>query len=243
MIKIDNRKKYFLVFDTETTTLQADDAFSNPLIYDFGMAICDKSGHVYESYNWIVKNIYYSKAMNNAFYGCKRPWYDKEIEAGNIGVRDWGQILYNVNKVISKYPNITIAAYNLSFDLRALMATSKLTNQKRFNGKIESLFDKDFEIQDIWAMAVQSIYLPQKGYKRFIEVNDLYTEKGNPKSSAEVGYRYMHKNPEFIEDHTALSDVLIEVEILAHALKQHKKYNKGILASPWRLLSGFKKAI
>lgn len=243
MIKIDNRKKYFLVFDTETTTLDKEDAFGKPLIYDIGFAVCDKKGKIYESYNYIVRNIYYSNAMNNAFYGNKRPWYDEQIEKGNILVRDFGQVLYNLNKVMSRYPNITLSAYNLSFDLRALKATADLTNQKRYKGNIESLFDRDFEIQDIWAMAVESIYLPQKGYKRFIDLNGLYTDKGNPKSSAEVGYRYMHNDKDFIEDHTALSDVFIEVEILAHALRQHKKYSKGIFHNPWRLLSEYKKAM
>jgi len=243
MMKIDNRKKYFLVFDTETTTLDKDNNSSKPLIYDIGFAVCDKTGKIYESYNYIVENIYGSPAMNNAFYGSKRPWYDEQIKNGSIQVRSFGQILFNLNKVMNRYPNITISAYNLSFDLRALEATANLTNQKRYKGNIRSLFDRDFEIQDIWAMAVESIYLPQKGYKRFIDLNDLYTEKGNPRSSAEVGYRYMHNDSEFIEDHTALSDVYIEVEILVHALRQHKKYSKGIFENPWKLLSKYKKAI
>lgn len=233
-IKIDNRKKYFLVFDTETTVLKEGEGFDNPLIYDIGFAVCDKKGHIYESYNYIVQNIYYSDTMNNAFYGAKRPWYDKQIEEGKIQVRSFGQILYNMDKVMSRYPNITLCAYNLQFDLRALAATAKLTNQKRYKGSVQSLFDTPFEVQDIWGLAVEAIYLPQKGYKRFIDTNDFYSPKGNPKTSAEVGYRYIEKNPEFIEDHTALSDVYIEVEILAHALKQKKKYHKGILPNPWK---------
>ena len=214
-IKVDNRKKYFLVFDTETTVLSKDEGFANPLIYDIGMAVCDKKGRVYEYYNFIVENIFNKKElMNLAFYGSKIPWYEEQIKNGTILVRSWGQILYNMNKIISRYPNITLSAYNLEFDLRAMASTSRLTKQARYNGSITSLFDKPVEFQDIWSLAVEAIYLPQKGYKRFIEQNDLFSPKGNPKTSAEVGYRYIQKNPSFIEDHTALSDSLIELKIL-----------------------------
>lgn len=240
--KIDGRKRYYLVFDTETTALEKD-TFNAPLIYDLGFAVCDKQGNIYESYNYIIRNIFYSDVMKNAFYGNKRPWYEEQIENGKIQVRDFGQVLYNMNKVMSRYPNITLGAYNLDFDLRALQATAKLTQQKRYNGSLESLFDRDFEVQDIWGLAVESIYLPQKRYKKFIATHELYTPVGNPKSSAEVGYKYLVNNNDFVEDHTALSDVLIEVDILAHALKQNKKYTKGILQNPWKLLSDFKRAV
>lgn len=237
-IKVDNRKKYFLVFDTETTVLSKDEGLANPLIYDIGMAVCDKKGYVYEYYNFIVENIFNRKElMNLAFYGNKIPWYEEQIKNGTVLVRSWGQILYNMNKIINRYPNITLSAYNLEFDLRAMAATSRLTKQARYNGSIASLFDKPVEFQDIWSLAVEAIYLPQKGYKRFIEQNNLFSPKGNPKTSAEVGYRYIHKDPNFIEDHTALSDVFIEVEILAHALKQKKKFSKGIPKHPWKIIA------
>ena len=237
MIKIDNRKRYFMVFDTETTRLASDIKNDKPLIYDIGFAICDKQGEIYESYNYIIQNIYYSDLMENAFFGSKRPWYDEQISLGNITVKSFGQAIYNMNKVISRYPNMTVCAYNLDFDMRALKATSALTRQPGYNGDISSVIKGEVKYQDIWGLAVEAIYLPQKGYKRFIEKFNLYTPAGNPKTSAEVGYQYIVKNSEFIEDHTALSDVYVEIDILVHALKQHKKYVKGILPKPWKLVA------
>lgn len=237
MMKIDQRKRYFCVFDTETTRIATDKNNDKPLIYDLGFAICDKNGEIYESYNFMVQNIYYSELMENAFFADRRPWYDEQIANGVIPVRSFGQILYNMNKVMSRYPNMTLCAYNLDFDLRALKATAALTRQPNYKGTVQSLFTVKFELQDIWGLAVESIYLPQKGYKRFIDKFDFYTPKGNPQTGAEIGYRYIVKDSEFIEDHTALSDVYIEVEILSHALRQKKKYSKGILPKPWKLVA------
>ena len=49
------------------------------------------------------------------------------------------------------------------------------------------------------------------------------------KTRAEILYRYITLNNEFVEDHTGLEDVLIEKEIFAKCMAQHKKMRK----SPW----------
>ena len=44
-------------------------------------------------------------------------------------------------------------------------------------------------------------------------------------------------NPDFIEDHTALSDAIIETQILASCFAQKKRIPYGkINAQPWRLV-------
>ncbi len=60
---------------------------------------------------------------------------------------------------------------------------------------------------------------------------------GNIKTGAEFCYRYTSQNPDFIEDHTALSDAIIETQILAacFAMKKRIPYGK-INAQPWRLV-------
>ena len=62
--KIDNRKKYYLVLDVETTG-----GLGNPLIYDLGFAICDKKGNIYEKRSFIIKEIFDNKRlMDTAYY-------------------------------------------------------------------------------------------------------------------------------------------------------------------------------
>lgn len=53
------------------------------------------------------------------------------------------------------------------------------------------------------------------------------------KSSAETSFQYLMKNYDFIEDHTALSDALIESQILTKALKKGK-IEPTLYAFPFR---------
>ena len=55
-----------------------------------------------------------------------------------------------------------------------------------------------------------------------------YTKQnGTPRATAEILYRYITQDVDFIEDHTGLEDVLIEKEIFVRCMKQHKKMRKG----------------
>ena len=55
-------------------------------------------------------------------------------------------------------------------------------------------------------------------------------KNGKPKATAEILYRYISGNNDFVENHTGLEDVLIEKEIFVRCMKQHKKMKK----SPWK---------
>ena len=58
------------------------------------------------------------------------------------------------------------------------------------------------------------------------------------KTGAEFAYRYTTQRPEFIEDHTALSDALIETQIMAACFAQKKRVPYGIInAQPWRIVN------
>ena len=67
-------------------------------------------------------------------------------------------------------------------------------------------------------------------YKRFCEKNGYLTEKGGLRYTAEIIYRYIKQDNDFIENHTGLEDTLIEKEILAYCIKQHKKMDKLLFA-------------
>jgi hypothetical protein len=63
---------------------------------------------------------------------------------------------------------------------------------------------------------------------RFCEKNGYLTKNGKTQLKAEVLYRFISKDNDFIESHTGLEDVLIEKEILAYCYKQHKKMRKTL---------------
>ena len=63
-----------------------------------------------------------------------------------------------------------------------------------------------------------------KGYRSWCEENGFMTKhaKPRPQEKAETIYRYLIGDENFVESHTGLEDVLIEKEIFAHCMRQHK---------------------
>ena len=63
------------------------------------------------------------------------------------------------------------------------------------------------------------------------------TARGNIKSNAEIVYNYIEDlGGHFKEDHTALSDSIIETAILQRILKLHKKLQTKFTFMPFRLI-------
>ena len=48
-----------------------------------------------------------------------------------------------------------------------------------------------------------------------------------PRTTAEILYRYLSGNNDFVEEHTGLEDVLIEIEIFVQATRQKKKMKRS----------------
>lgn len=227
------KKKIFAVVDTETTG-----SIGFPLIYDLGISICDKRGRILGSKNWIIKEIYYNQfLMNSAFYGKKRPMYDRLIAEGQIPVVSYRKAIYELNQFMENNQVSILSAYNLEFDLRALTSTqkfTKLTWQK--SSPTNSLLWKDYQLQDIWGLACEILF-QQTTFEKFVRRQNYFSEKGNPRTNAEIGFQYISNNPNFVEDHTALSDTKIECQLLGKALRQKKKYTRGIIPNPWKLVA------
>ena len=76
----------------------------------------------------------------------------------------------------------------------------------------------------------RDVILKMPTYRRFWERHGLLTANGRLSASAENLYRFILKDPTFVESHTALEDVMIEKEILAYCYKQHKAMRKKLYA-------------
>ena len=57
------KNTYFIVVDTETTN-----SIDDPLCYDIGFAVIDKTGHVYESHSFVVADIFLDKELMSSAY-------------------------------------------------------------------------------------------------------------------------------------------------------------------------------
>ena len=228
--KIDRRRTYLIMGDTETCNTRMENGkldMRDVLVYDFGFAVCDKQGRVYEKYSFIIKEIFFGMKdlMKSSYYADKLPQYYEEIRNGQrkvVSLYEARQILANVMK---EYETNIFVAHNARFDDNALKVTERYITKSKYR----YFLPFGTEVWDTMKMANDTI-CKQKTYKKFCEENGYLTKNGQVRKTAEILYRYITKNNDFIESHTGLEDVMIEKEILAHCFRQHKAMRKKLYA-------------
>ena len=229
MEKIDHRKKYILMLDTETAnTIVIEENkldMSNVLFYDLGFAVIDKKGNIYETASFVNSDIfiYERELMQSAYYANKIPLYIEDLRNGSRKMANTYEIKNAVYNIIQKYNITVVCAHNSRFDLTACNNTQRWTTKSKYR----YFFPYGIEIWDTMKMANDTI-CKQKMYKEFCQENGYLTAKGQVKKTAEVLYRYISQNLTFDEAHTGLEDVMIEKEILARCFRQHKPMRKKL---------------
>ena len=108
-MSIDRRISYYMVFDTETAN-----GLDDPIVYDIGGAIVDKRGKVYETFSFIVDEVFFgmSDLMKSAYYAEKIPMYENQIANGERKVASYYEIKRHINKIAKKYNIKACIAHN-----------------------------------------------------------------------------------------------------------------------------------
>ena len=225
---MSRRKEMYLVIDTETCN-----TVEQPLPYDIGFAICDRMGNIVEERSYVVAETFLDMkdTMKSAYFAEKIPQYWEDIKNGSREIKSIYKIRKEVKDLMNKYNVKKVGAYNMGFDKRALNNVMRYTT-KSF---CRWFFPFGTEFFCIWHLATQTL-LQQKTFFKMAEKNDWFSEKGNLLTNAEVTYNYIKKMSDFKEEHKGLEDVRIEIEIMAHCFRQHKKMNTNINTSCWRLV-------
>ena len=218
------QRKIILVLDTETCDLQGH-------VYDVGYTIADRKGVILTRKNWLVEEIFTDpNKMMGAFYARKLfSHYAPMLDAGTISLAPWSKIVAEMQADVDAFGVNVLAAYNLGFDRRVMRQTNELLGLGPILPPMEQL--------DIWQFACET-KLSQKAYKRIAEENGWVSSAGNIKTGAEFAYRFCSGDFGFIEDHTALSDAIIETKIMADCFATKRKVPYGIVnGSPWRIVN------
>lgn len=221
------KKEMYLVIDTETCN-----TLEQPLVYDIGYAIADRNGNVVLERSFLVAEIFLDKKdiMSSAYYAEKIPMYWDDVKKGTRIIKS----LFNIRKQLfadmKEYNVKKVGAYNMGFDKKALNTTIRYC----LKSLIRWFFPFGVEYFCIWNMACQVIMDTRK-YAKFAIQNGLVSEKGNIQTSAESCFKFLMNDVNFIESHTGLEDVKIEVQIMAKCLKTHKRLDRKINSACWRL--------
>lgn len=248
-MKIDRRKNYYLIFDTETAGEEENGDLIKH-IYDIGYTIATKN-EIVKKRNFLVQEIFTDiDEMKKAYYYSKMPLYLQMLNDKKISIVPFAEIVKQLQEDIKTYNVKFACAYNIGFDLSAFMETTELIYPNKFkmlfaqtkSGKWrpdkEQFFNRyianaNLEILDIWTMACQTL-CSQKTFQTYYLEETAY---GNIKSNAEIVYNYItDQDGLFEEDHTALSDSIIETEILQRILRNNKKLKTKYTYMPFRLI-------
>lgn len=226
-------KKYLIGLDTETCNgLVIDEKLdlTNSLVYDLGYAVTDKHGNVYKTESFVIYEIFVKMAdvMKSAYYAEKIPQYWEDIKSGKRKLVTFQTARKQLLKDMKKYKSNIIFAHNAGFDLRALNNTYRYITKSKYR----FFFKWGTEIWDTLKMARDTI-CRQKSYINYCERNGYMTKHKTPKAraTAEILYKYLTGDNNFLESHTGLEDVLIEKDILSHCFRQHKKMRKKLFAT------------
>lgn len=202
------RKTIYCTLDTETVG-----GASNPTgMYNLGCVIHDKDGNIFATTSMLVME-HYDKIRNDDYAKKNFPIYEERLCKGEMtAIASEVQAVEVVRSLCKMYNVKYVMAYNSSFDFTKTVCRELLV---------------DFEFIDIYLMALQTITHLKK-YAKFCRENELYSRSGKTCStSAESVYAFITDNADYTEEHTALSDAMIEMEIFKRCYAMHKKYTKN----------------
>lgn len=227
---MDRRIKYRIVIDTETCPVDTEFEGVSPYnmwVYDVAWAVVDKRGSVYKTRNFVVDEIFNheTELMQSAYYAKKIPQYKEEIAQGIRTVASFYEIKKALLEDIAEFEVTEIYAHNMRFDYGTLNNTQRWLTKSKYR----YFFPYGMEICDTLKMSRQVIgKMPT--YRKFCEENGYLTKNGQLRFTAEILFRFISKDNDFVESHTGLEDVMIEKEILAYCFKQHKKMERHLWA-------------
>ena len=228
MQKIDHRKHYSLVLDTETANTMRDEKgqldTSSTLMYDCGWSVMAvPHGEIYEERSFINSDVFVREReiMASAYYAKKIPQYEADLATGKRKMATTYEIRQAMLADIANYGIKEVVAHNARFDYNSLNTIQRWETKSAFR----YWFPYGIAIWDSARMA-KSVILKMPTYRKFCEKHELLTKTGRLPFNAEVLYKFITKNPDFVESHTGLEDVQIEREIVLYCYKQHKPMKK-----------------
>lgn len=224
-------REKFIVLDVE--------GMSGLMPYNVGYIVADRYNKIYKERSFALPenihiNIVRSANLNQAvemtagnvaeiLKDFSNPYFKRKYRC--VGNEDFKKKLL---KDIKRNKVKKIYAYNVAFDKASL--------KNLFTEDFEELSNK-IEFIDIIPLILRTKLLTKK-YCKFCIENGYITEKGNIQTKAEIVYKYLFNDLDFIEEHTGLEDVKIEYQILLKAFGTHKKLDNSP-CSAWKELKNF----
>lgn len=208
------------MLDTETTN-----DIDCPLVYDFGFSVIDENANVYESFSFVCADVFLDKElMASAYFIEKIPQYWEDIKAGKRCLAKLSTIRRILYNVMRNYNINTVIAHNVRFDYRSSQTTQRYITKSQWRW----FFPYGTQFVDTLKMA-REVFGADNDYITFCIENNFLCSNGRPRFTAEILYKYITQDIDFIESHTGLEDVQIEKEILKACIDKGCEVEDGYI--------------
>ena len=208
-----------MMIDTETTN-----DIDCPIVYDVGYQLFTLKDGVLLERSFVNADIFLDKdLMASAYFIDKIPQYWDDIKAGKRTLKKWLNIKRQIAEDCELFNVKYVCAHNAMFDNRALNTTQRYQTTSKFR------YFLPYGLTWLDTLKMSRTLLKENdSYGEFCFNNDYLTKNGQRRYTAEIIYRWLSGENEFIESHTGLEDVKIERKIFEYCLSQNPNIN-GLL--------------
>lgn len=214
-----NKTDVIMMIDTETTN-----DIDCPIVYDVGYQLFSLEEGVLLERSFVNADVFLDKdLMSTAFFADKIPTYWEEIKSGQRTLKRWFNIKRQIAEDCALFDVKYVCAHNAMFDNRALNTTQRYQTTSKFR----YFLPYGLTWLDTLKMS-RTILKENDSYGEFCFNNDYVTKNGQRRYTAEIIYRWLSGENEFIESHTGLEDVKIERKIFEYCLSQNPEID-GLL--------------
>ena len=248
------KKHICCVVDTECTFMSEQ----SRLVYEFAWVISDLND--IENKNYFYKHFYIQETVSNpeAFLQFTKKYTDNGIPKINFGIDSrYGKLVnnsFNNFSKVSKWENVikefnqdclnlgvdTITAYNFMFDFGINGKAGVI--RKTHSQYTDKTFYFPTGVKHFCLMEWVCRTLINKRYFLWIDsLSDsqktkMQTAKGNNSYSAESVLRYLNQDVDYIEQHTALRDCFLEMNLAKIVYARYGKTLKYFTGTPKKSL-------
>jgi hypothetical protein len=219
-----NLPKTIIVLDTEFVSI------TNKFIYDLGYVVAkyNEEKNEYEpihSYQAVLKQVYDNRELFGvSHYKNKRPKYISLLKGHRAKRHYIGHAFNTLTNIIDKFEVEAVLAFNSQADEGAFKDTSAFYGS---NNPLDNV-----AVYDLHGIA--TVIFESKPFKKFMVDNKLINVSGFLPTYVEMTCKFIYNDVDFVEEHTALSDSLNELDILNVSLKlgaEIKEYQKPFVES------------
>ena len=196
-----------LVFDTETVDVE------HAFCYNVGYTIVNiETREKLLKRDYVIEQVWENKMLfSTSYYAEKKQLYINALRGRKASIKHWGHTMQRMIKDIQEY-NVEFAyAFNSPFDVRVFDFNSEWFKTSNALDYVKTI--------DIRGLINKLLFSDE--YKAFCEENGYYTESGNYSGNAETLTKFIRQDIDFVEDHTALSDSLIEADIILYMIDKY----------------------